>query len=480
MVMYEGVPAAVQKPMDKPVHGWRYWPLEQVFLGVGFFFGVLFLLTTPPFQVADESRHFVRAYTYAEAILHRLGWIAPAEALPESVVRAIEQTEYLRFDPMSKTTVGHTLSLLAPQLQPHERATYGETAPYALISYLPQVVPLMVCRLRHINAVATLYIARLCALLFWLGITYVAIRKLPVAKHLLFFIALLPMTLFQAASLSADCMTLAVSFLLIACYLQLAHRAGPVDGRSMLLISGLGALLTATKLVYLPLIGLHFLIRPARFGSRRTYLMSFALTAVACLGSLVLLYSPVLAPLLGFAPPLPETTGSATTTPYPQVNFLLADPFNGLRMMGATFSRFGRAYLNGFVGILGWSSASLPSYLYILTAVMIGLVASTTDSLWLIRTQHKLLFAGIILLITTIIFVAISTDTLHNGQPTLLLSGVQGRYFTPFAPLVGLLAVNRSWLAVRYRQYVQTATLPFVVFLLLNAVYVLLNHYYVL
>jgi uncharacterized membrane protein len=332
----------------------------------------------------------------------------------------------------------------------------------------------VLCRLLHVNAVGTLYMARFCALLFWLVITYLALKQLPVARHLLCFIALLPMTLFQAASLSADCMTLALSFMLVACYLRLAYRATTVSWRSVLLVSGLGAMLTAAKLVYLPLIGLHFLIRPAKFRSWSTYLLSFGFTALVCVGTLVLTYHRVLTPL--FSPE--QGAAGVATTPYPQINFLLQDPLNGLRMIAASGSRYGRAYMDGFVGILGWSSASLPSYLYVLTAIMIWLTAFTTDSRWLVRTPHKLLFLGISGLITGIIFVALSTDTLHNSQPTLLLSGVQGRYFTPFALLVGLVAVNQSWLATRYRQYVQTAMMPFVVFLLGNALYVLIDHYY--
>jgi uncharacterized membrane protein len=477
MVVYREALVA-QQTLSKPVRGWRHWPLETTFLGVGFVFGVLFLLITPPFQVADESRHFARAYAIAEDMLHRLGWIAPPEYLPEGVVRAIRQTEYLRFDPTSTTTAAHTLSLLAEPLRPEKRAVFPETAPYTFVSYLPQLVPIIGGRLLGINAVMTLYAARFCALLFWLGVTYLALKKLPVARHLLFFIALLPMTLFQAASLSADCTTLAISFLLVAYYLHVAYGVAPVGKRTMLLLSGLGAMLTAAKLVYMPLIGLHFLIRPSRFGSRQTYLMSFGLTVVACAGMLLLLYGRVLFPIFWGSEVALTTSPANAATPYPQLNFLLADPLNGLHMAIATTTRFGRAYLNGFVGEFGWRMAGLPSYLTVLTAILLLLTAFTTNSRWLIRRHHKSLLIGICVLITLIIYAAISTDVVSNPMASVYLAGVQGRYFTPFVLLIGLVAANRSWVAMRYRRYVHGAVLPFVLFLLLNAVYVLVEQYY--
>lgn len=467
----------VHQSVGRPVRGWPRWSPERSFLWIGFFAGLLFLLITPPFQVADESRHFVRAYDISEKILYDLGWIPSHERLPASAVAAIETMEYMRFDPSAKTTLSHTLALMTNRLEPEKRAAYAETAAYSPISYLPQIALMLPFRLLGINAVITLYAARFCALLFWLAVTYWAIRKLPVAKHLLFFIALLPMTVFQAGSLSADCIALSLSFLLVAYYLHVAHRASYVDRRTMLLMSGLGGMLTAAKLVYAPLIGLHFLIAPSKFRSRRTYLLSFALTLLVCTVTLVLLYDNYVGLL--FRPGQAVAPGGmAKATPYPQLNFLLADPLNGLRMAVVTGAKFGRTYMDGFVGLLGWSCASLPSYLYVVTIILMLLTALTTNGHRIIRPWHKLVFVGISLLITATICIAISTDSALNSKPTLLLLGIQGRYFTPFAPLLGLLAVNRSRLTIRFGRYVRAAVLPFVIFLLLNAFYCLVHHYY--
>lgn len=468
---------SIQVAVERDIPTPKRWSLERLFLVIGFCFGVLFLATTPPFQVADESRHFVRAYQISEDVLHSLGWIPSSDQLPVSLVNAIQETQYLHVDPDSKTTIGHTLSLMDDELRPNARVRYVDTAAYPFISYLPQLALIIPLRLLQVNAVVTLYAARFCALLFWLLVTYLAIRKLPVAKHLLVFIALLPMTIFQAGSLSADCITLSLSFLLIAYYVHLAHKASYVRSNEFLVVSGVGALLTAAKLVYFPLVGLHFLISPSKFRSRRLYVLTFALTVIVCIVTLLISYSNFLTPLFS-AEKVVAATAAEGPTPYPQVNFLLADPLNIGRMLAATGGKYGRTYMDGFVGHLGWSCASLPSYLYVVTILMIAVTAFTVDSRLFTRRWHRLLLIGIAAVISGAICLAICTDTFLNYKPTFLLRGIQGRYFTPFAMLIGLLAANRTSLNRRYGRYIQAAMLPFVVFLLLNAFYILVDHYY--
>ncbi len=455
----------------------RFRP-ELPFLTISLVFGSLFLLTTPPFQVADESRHFARAYQLSEQGLHAVGFIPVPIALPRSVVRAIEQTAYLRNETGPTFTVDQLTTLIGNPLRPEQRTKFDERASYSFVAYLPQILVIMPLRLANVNAVLTLYVARLAALLFWVLLTYWAIRLTPIAKRLLFFIALLPMTLFQAASLSADSVTFALSFLLTALYLRLAYGSPPVSTRQLLMVAGLGTALTAAKFVYAPLIGLHFLIPRARFRSPAVYGVSFLLTACLCL----LVVAAPFNSLFTFVT-TPFTQGESTAvsgglTPYPQLNFLLADPLNILRTVTATVGRFGRSYLDGFVGNLGWYGASLPSYLYIVTAILLWLTALTTRHKFRVSWGQKIVMLVTVLVMTALICAGICTDLRENPLPTLQMRGIQGRYFTPFALLIGLLAANQLTILLRYQRFVQWITVPFLLFLLTNAFWCLLIRYY--
>ena len=66
--------------------------------------------------------------------------------------------------------------------------------------------------------------ARIGNLLFFVAVLYLALRIAPVCRPVLFCLALMPMTIHQAASASADGPTIASAFLLFAYVLHLAKR----------------------------------------------------------------------------------------------------------------------------------------------------------------------------------------------------------------------------------------------------------------
>lgn len=466
----------VELPLTQSKHNYRHLKNETLFVPISLLFGIVFLIITSPFQVADESRHFARAYQLAERGLAALSLIPTQERLPASLVSAIKQTDYLHSQSGPKATVNQLIALTQSDLQPTKRAGFNEFASYSFVSYLPQILVIAPLRLAEVNAVITLYVARLIALLFWVAMTYWAIRIVPIARQLFFFIVLLPMTVFQAGSTSADSVTFALSFLLTAIYLRLAYKSVRVTPNDLLITAVLGTALTAAKLVYAPLIGLHFLISGSKFRSSAWYIGSFVLISCACFLVLASPLNSLFAQVT--APELAPTKALDGLTPYPQLNFLLSSPLNILQTAAATFLRFGRSYMNGFVGILGWYGASLPSYLEVVAVIMLWLTTLTTITESTVSLKQRIILALIVLTITAAICVGISTDGRENPVPTFQMRGIQGRYFTPFALLIGLLAANKANFFLRYQRFVKPAVLPFVIFLLVNAVFSLLERYY--
>lgn len=467
-----------QSPLANRLRSTHRFSPEVVFSSVGLFFGCLFLLITPPFQVADESRHFARAYQLTEQVVASLNGTTPDGLLPASVVAAFVQTERWHSEWATKATAAEIAALMSTDLQPERRAAFAETASYPFVSYLPQIAVMIPLRLAEVNGAVTLYVARLAALLFWLLLTYWAIRIMPFARQLLLFIALLPMTIFQAASLSADSTTLAFSFLFGALCFHVAYRPAAVSYRALALLVGLGLALTATKYVYVFLIGLYALIPYRKFRSPVVYVGGFLLlSGLSLLMLMDAMNIPIHFPITVIAPKSPTVAATGPTI-YPQLNFLLESPLNVVRMLVATTQRFGRSYLDGFVGNLGWYGASLPSYLYIVTVVMLWLTALTAGRSNAIRWPQKLLFVAIVSCVTAAIFVGICTDLRENPVPTVQMRGIQGRYFTPVALLIGLLAWNRSPFWHRYRNFIDRTRLPFILFLLVNACVCILMRYY--
>lgn len=430
----------IDRPFSSTGQG-RTWRLETIFLLIGLVYGLLFITITPPFQVADESRHFARAYQLAERTLSALTLIPTRDSLPASLVRSIRQTNYLHGKSSAKIDFDQIKALIQLPLLPNQRANYVEIPAYTVVSYLPQLIVIIPLRLAEVNAVITLYWARLAALLSWLVLTYWALRLLPVGRNLLFLIALLPMTLFQAGSLSADSVTISLSFLLTAVYFRLACQSRAVTTGHFILTGLLVMALTAAKLVYAPLLGLHLLIPIRRAGSKFQYVAAFSITGLLCAG---VAYWSIFSET-GVAITAPVVQSGIGPTRFPQLNFMMASPLNLIQVLFTTFRHQLVGNLFEMVGMLGWLDTSLGKSWYIialLSLLLTALLSTDSQPVYSLNWRQKLLLLFVSGSIVLLVVIGISLDLRENPVSSLIVRGIQGRYFIPFAFLVGMLLHN--------------------------------------
>src|SRR5262249_43026143 len=115
-------------------------------------------------------------------------------------------------------------------------------------------------------------------------LVYWALRLLPGFRLPVFCIALLPMSVHQAASLSSDAVTLGVGFLLISYILKLAYDP-TISGLSLnhiIILTGLVAIFVFCKLNF-ALLSCAFLIPRSRFVSWRVRTIALAVIIGSCL-----------------------------------------------------------------------------------------------------------------------------------------------------------------------------------------------------
>src|SRR4030095_2970885 len=187
---------------------------EKTFFFLSLIFGFLFLTLTPPFQVPDENVHFFRAYQFSEGNL--FGGI-----LPKSLTITTSKFEYLPFHPERKVKPEVIFSLLRLPLESHVKSDYFRNN-LSPIAYLPQVIGIELGRIFDLSPLLLMYFGRTVNLFVWIFLIFTAIKTTPIFKWLFCLLALSPMALFQAASLSKDSFTIGASFLVIALSLQYA------------------------------------------------------------------------------------------------------------------------------------------------------------------------------------------------------------------------------------------------------------------
>lgn len=230
--------------------------------------GMVFLVLTPPFMVPDEPVHFYRAWQISEGNIFKM-----KDDFPKALTELSGICNRMQFSTHEKTSRKEILSLASIRTDPAQRA-YTGTPDYTL-PYLPQALGIMAGKLFGLAPLWSFYLGRLFNLLVSVLLIWWAIRITPVYKWVFFLLGVMPMTLYQMASHSYDPVTTGLCFVMLALVLQFATRTDrEVQGRELLVLAGITALLALAKQPYLVTLLTFFIIPPARFGTRKKYLLT--------------------------------------------------------------------------------------------------------------------------------------------------------------------------------------------------------------
>lgn len=410
---------------------------EIVFAVLALTAGFCMVFLNAPFGAPDEASHFWRAYhVYEGNLISRRqgddvgGWI------PKSVATAHLPFENLVNDPGNRVdpkTLSRSLQEPFEQEKCFMHLLF--TGLYAPVVYVPQVIGIAVGRLFGVSALGMMYAGRLANLLCWIAVVYTAIRITPVFKWVFLLVALLPMGLYLAASLSADVSQNSTSLLLFALVLRALWQKQILSWTYMLAITLLCVFLAFAKQTYFPLTGLVLLIPSGRFSGLRNKML-FCVTAIGLSFLVCLLWSIV---IKGLYTPLHGANAPE------QLSLLMGEPWGFIRILIDSIQEYWRGYVTSFVGILGFLDTPLPNWIYFsYPLVLIGTAffdrglgepMDKKQRLWIIA-----ICSGVFLLIQLSMYLT------WTKPGEVIIDGVQGRYFLPVAgPMLLALFYNRKF-----------------------------------
>jgi len=413
---------------------------DRLFLLIGLAFGVLFVFITPPFQVPDEYHHFYRSYHVSEGrILGIKDGNLAGDYLPRGLGWfATNVSSGMQFHPEVKQDYHNILSQVGKSLHLDNRAFFNfhGSVLYSPVPYLPQAAAMLWGRIFSGSPLALFYMGRLANVAVWALLTALAIRVTPIYKWVFFLLALAPMSIFQAASLSADALTHALSFLLVAIILYLAF--GPLQSLSrkelvaLLIVS---VLLALCKPGYILLLGMFFLIPVRKFGSFKRYL-----------GWAAILFSVSLGAMLGWlllARPLyVSTLSDPAINPGEQLLYILENPIAYIKVILRTFRNYRLSITTTYIGVLGWLDTPLPGFVYnafIILTIMAALLEGRREVC--LTLPNKLVIA--LLFGAGVVYMSTLPYLTWTPVGSRTIEGMQGRYFIPFGPPALLLLYNR-------------------------------------
>lgn len=399
---------------------------------------MIFLLIVPPFQVNDEPAHYYKAYVVSEGQLlpQKTGGV-PGFYVPESLNKTVSTYYFMVYKYGVKQNSSTYASTLNLPLNPDNRV-YVEKEMYTLVypplPYIASGLVMALASLLGASPLILMYLGRIINLLVWVLMVYFAIKITPVHKWVFLLLALMPMTLFEAASLSADSFNLGLSFLTIAFFFKLAfeEEKTKVENRDLLILLALLAMLSLSKVGYAILLLLFFLIPSYKFANNKRMISQFFLVLTLPVVCIAGIWNYLFKDLYISMPP-----AWATASIPGQIAFISSNPLNFLQIISHTLMEK-QGFLVSFVGIFGWNEVPLPDlvvYIYLIALILVAVV----DRAPLIKINPKQRSLAFITFFAMFFLVIIYEYVSFTPVGLDVIWGVQGRYFIPVAPLLFLL-----------------------------------------
>lgn len=423
--------------------------VPKVFLFFAISWGVLMVFLTPVFMIPDEPNHFYRAYQISELKFipevndNRLGGILPHSLL--ALQLKIWETNGINLR-MDKNIFYECLSI---SLKPKEKAFifFPNTSLYSPVSYIPQSIGISIGKAFTAPPLVLVYLGRLFNLALWILLIYLALIIIPTYKWLFLLLALLPMSISQSASLSADVMVNGLSFLLIAIIFNLAFTLKAKLGiKELIILVIIAVFLTLSKSIYFFLILLYFIIPVIKARTTRSYII-YSIVLILCTFITLTLSSLIISHLTHQITPIEIFYGDHPTVPKinpdKQIQFVLSDIWGFVKLVIRSFIWHRDMVTKSFIGILGWMNVLLyPKYYPF--AIFVLIVAALLESKKEITIN---LFQKLIMLISFVGIIFIFSFTMYLSWTEVggeMVTNLQGRYFIPIVPLLFALLYNRK------------------------------------
>lgn len=417
--------------------------IPTLFVVLAALLGVVYAFTVPPFQVPDEFAHLFRAYGLSEG-----HFVAPAlTPIPSSVSRLTG-----RFPPHLENTgrigAGDLAAAVREPLNPADQIRVPNEGMNVntWIPYAPSATMILVARTFHASPIAICYLGRLANLSGYIYLTWLALRIFPSGSLALFMVALMPMSLHQAASLSWDSIAFGIAFLFCGIVLRARQMPRPLHTQDYRILC-LGVLILSLCKLDFALLPLLLLIPAPQYGSGKKKIWFLLLCILGAFLINALWQYLNRENLLLFK----ESVRTQFHTDFPNnIWYLYYNTGYFVNAVARSVVETGFLHLTEFVGTFGWLTVKLPPYLVCLYLAQMLLVGLTGLFGFRLSWIERGIVASVVLIgcFGAILAMWLETPEFYIQNALLhnigTLYGLQGRHYIPFGFPALLLLSNRA------------------------------------
>ena len=402
--------------------------LHKVAFVIIILFGVTCVFLTPINDVSDEQEHFTRSEIVSTGQIS-----TDYVQIPNTTVFGYSTIQSI--DDLAKNAGANVFNTKIDDEKINSSEVYLTSAfsQNPFYSYLPQGIGVLIAKLLDLNTIWMLWLGRLFNLILYAGIISLAIRKTPILKFPMLIVSMLPLVIYQAASLSVDGMFSSLAMLAFSYFLYFYKT--PKIRWSDLGIFYLAIILSGLlKAPFLALSLLIFLVPNNHFESRAQNIISkLAILPTLAIGIAWSSYSSSVLANSWRGEHFISKHVNATE----QANYLLSHPMFSLERFFNIFSEFPKTVERFFCfsnDVRDYSSPLL-AVLYMIYFLVFSIIY-TLDEKFSVKTRIEgfliaaLIYVGVIG-VQYLTWASVAADS--------VMRGVFSRYFMPlliFVPFI--------------------------------------------
>lgn len=310
------------------------------------------------------------------------------------------------------------------------------------IVYFPMALGITIGRLLGLSGMLTYILGRYLAFVCSAVLMYAAILIAPYGKNVIALISVLPITIQQCGSASYDALLIGAGMFYTACCLRVMEKDSRRKDIIPAAISGLLIVITKGG-VYSPL--LIFLIyalyqrnakKEKKGLSKRTIILLLVGAALLVAG-IIFIYKDIFA-----AMNVADRTSVSTERTYYTISYFISNPTELVCIYWNTLIHNSDDYVLGLMGgKLGWNSIEL-NWFFVLPLVLVMLLFANVENDKM-NLQYKKRVVFLVPCVLSYVAILLALLLAYTRFGNVVVKGVQGRYFLPFAAMLFIMTENR-------------------------------------
>ena len=400
--------------------------IHKIYLILVIFFGIFYIALFPPDGVPDDRSDYNRSLEVSEFhLVSEMRDVYVGREHPNNITTFFEPGTYKDMAKKMDLKLEGEKSFL----------NFANKALYAFLCYIPQAIGVFIGRIFNLPIIVQVILGKMCNFAMFVTLTYLSIKYIPNKKNLIMLVCLIPMTMQSAASLSPDCMIIALSIALVS-FISWARVTKKIfEKKHFIVLSLLLLFLSVCKIVYLPFCFLILLIPKECYKNMKNkmiYTISILLISII----ISYIWLKICTPFLY------SFTVYRGSNPEEQLKYILSNPFNYIKVLLKTVIRNSKIITEGMFGLyLGKYTITTSRFLaYFSWVLVIVLLIINNNRKFILKNIEKI-YVGLIIIGTTILMLTALylqwTPVYEDG-----VGGIQGRYFIPLIPLLSLFLLS--------------------------------------